>query len=96
MSLQSEIFDGLDIPNWDESITAVKRVVANALHRVDPSTSIKDTGYFNHSFVPDFLLTWPRDADWSRDVFLRLDSSRNLVSLTSRFWCPDVHPLSDG
>ena len=73
MSLQSDIFDGLNIPNWDESITAVKLVVANALHRVDPSTSIEDTGYFNHSFVPDFLLTWPRDADWSRDVYLRLD-----------------------
>jgi hypothetical protein len=80
VSLQSEIFDGLDIPNWDESITAVKRVVANALHRIDPSTSIKDTGYFNHSFVPDFLLTWPRDADWSRDVFLRLDSSNAFLS----------------
>ncbi|MEA2704929.1 MAG: hypothetical protein QOD63_2874, partial [Actinomycetota bacterium] len=54
MTLQSEILDGLDVPGWDESIAAVKRVVANALGHMDRGAEIKDTSYFNHSFVPDF------------------------------------------
>lgn len=75
MSLQSEILSGLDVPNWDESIATVKRTVANALQALDRGIEIKDTRYFNHSFVPDFVLSWPRDAGRQRDVFLRLDSS---------------------
>ncbi|QYG91819.1 hypothetical protein HC251_04750 [Iamia sp. SCSIO 61187] len=75
MSLQSEILSGLDVPNWDESIATVKRTVANALQALDRGIEIKDTRYFNHSFVPDFVLSWPRDPARQRDVFLRLDSS---------------------
>lgn len=75
MTLQAEILSGLDVPNWDESISAVKRVVVNALRQLDRAVDIKDTGYFNHSFVPDFALSWPREPSRHRDVYLRLDPS---------------------
>jgi hypothetical protein len=75
MTLQSEILDGLGVPNWDDSINAVKRVVTNALRQLDRTMDIKDTRYFNHSFVPDFVLSWTRESRRTRDVFLRLDSS---------------------
>lgn len=85
MTLQSEILDGLDVPGWDDSIARVKRTVANALHRLDPSAEIKDTSYFNHSFVPDFLLTWQREQGRSRDVFLRLDTSGEFLEGDLRY-----------
>ncbi len=92
MTLQSEILDGLDVPGWDESIAAVKRVVANALGHMDRGAEIKDTSYFNHSFVPDFILTWPREPGRVRYVFLRLDSSNAFLSGNLRF-LSDTRPV---
>jgi hypothetical protein len=85
MTLQGEILDSLDVPGWADSIVAVKRVVANALRRLDRTADIKDTSYFNHSFVPDFVLSWPRDQGRTRDVFLRLDSSDAFLSGDLRY-----------
>ncbi|MEY2419954.1 MAG: hypothetical protein QOI95_21 [Acidimicrobiaceae bacterium] len=92
MSLQTEILDGLEVRGWDDSIAAVKHVVANALHRLDRSAEVKDTGYFNHSFVPDFVVTWPREQDRTRDVFLRLDTSTAFLSGDLRYLA-DTRPL---
>jgi hypothetical protein len=80
MTLQQEVMDGLNIPSWDDSIHAVKRVLANALRRVDRTATITDTNYFNHSFVPDFVVTWPSEPGRTRDVFLRLDDSDNFIA----------------
>jgi hypothetical protein len=74
------VLAGLDIPGWDDSIAAVKGVLANALRRVDRTAEITDTNYFNHSFVPDFVLTWPSEAGRTRDVFLRLDGSDAFIA----------------
>lgn len=79
MTLQSEILTGLDVPNWDDSIATVKRVVANAIRQLDRAVDIKDTRYFNHSFVPDFVLSWPREPARHRDVYLRLDASKGFL-----------------
>lgn len=51
----------------------VKSVVAAYLHRADPAVTVKSTNYFNHSFVPDFVLTWPRDSI-DRYVYLRANN----------------------
>ncbi|MGH7490559.1 MAG: hypothetical protein ACREMY_33850, partial [bacterium] len=85
MTLQSEILDGLDIPGWDQSIDAVKRVVGNALHELDRTAHITDTNYFNHSFVPDFILRWPREAGRTREVFLRLDTSVEFLAVDLQY-----------
>lgn len=85
MSLESEIGDCLERPGWDESIAAVKRVVRNALHELDRGAEIRDTNYFNHSFVPDFVVSWPNEPNRTRDVFLRLDTSREFLSADIRY-----------
>lgn len=87
MTLQSEIQNGLDAAGWDESIFAVKHIIAKALSQLDRSANIKDTGYFNHSFVPDFILKWP-SGERTRDVFLRIDSSPGFLNA-------DIHAFGE-
>lgn len=85
MSLQSEIFAGLDRTGWDESVEAVKTTMANALRSLDKAVQITDTRYFNHSFVPDFVLSWPREPGRNRDVYLRLDTTLDSVASDLRY-----------
>lgn len=77
--LTHEMQAALELPAWNDSISAIKALVSTAFHKVDRRIEITDTGYFNHSFVPDFTLRWPRD-DRGRDVFLRLDSTAQFIS----------------
>ncbi len=95
MSLQGEILDGLNRPGWDDSIAAVKRAVSNALRRLDRGAVVTDTNYFNHSFVPDFVLTWPREPGHVRDVFLRLDSTNAFIANDIRY-LGDARPVMMG
>lgn len=53
-----------------ESIEAVHRVMTGGLREIDPQAEIRQTGYFNHSWAPDFVLRWP-DGGEERHVFLR-------------------------
>jgi hypothetical protein len=64
------IVDALDDPSPQESVFRVKTAVANELAALDPTAIIKATNHFNHTFAPDFVLTW-RDR-LERNVFLRL------------------------
>jgi len=64
------IHDGLFDPSPNESIFRVKDAVAKELEALDSTADIKSTNYFNHTFAPDFVMTWP-DAS-SRRVYLRL------------------------
>jgi hypothetical protein len=64
-----------------EDVTAgVKDAVYRELHELDPQAVIRTTDYFNHSFVPDFVLSW-RDAgrETTRDVYVR-SSMRSAVA----------------
>lgn len=51
-------------------IRSIKELAAKELKRIDPLARLEDTQYFNHSAIPDFILTWSGDRD-SRDVYLR-------------------------
>lgn len=64
------IHDGLFDPSPSESILRVKDAVAKELTALDSTARIKRTDYFNHTFAPDFVMTWP-DAR-SRRVYLRM------------------------
>jgi len=53
----------------DEYADRVKRLVMEQLKVLEPEAAIEDTGYFNHSAIPDFVATWnnaPR-----REIFVR-------------------------
>ncbi|MGW9269057.1 hypothetical protein [Microbacterium sp. NPDC055599] len=64
------IHDGLFDPSPSESILRVKNAVAKELTALDATARIKRTDYFNHTFAPDFIMTWP-DAR-TRRVYLRM------------------------
>ena len=56
-----------------DAVRNVKSAVADYFHRADPAVTVKSTSYFNHSFVPDFVLTWSRDSI-DRYVYLRTNN----------------------
>jgi hypothetical protein len=74
----SQIQEGLYDPSPDHSISRVKNVVAAELKALDASVDISSTDYFNHTFVPDFVLTWPDKSE--RHVFLRLSYDKGALA----------------
>lgn len=64
------IHDGLFDPSPKESAVRVKDAVAKELEALDSTTSVRRTEYFNHTFAPDLILTWPDSQ--TRHVFLRM------------------------
>jgi hypothetical protein len=64
------IIDALDDPSPVESVFRVKTAVANELSSLDPTATVKATGHFNHTFAPDFVMSWRDRVE--RNVFLRL------------------------
>lgn len=66
----AQILDGLFDPSPRESIFRVKDAVAKELSALDSTASIRSTNYFNHTFAPDFVMTWPDET--SRRIYLRL------------------------
>lgn len=66
-----EILDAAkDTRDAEEFVTRVKAAVTEELASLDSSVEIEDTRYFNHSAIPDLVLTWPREKS-SRAIFLR-------------------------
>ncbi|QHY96651.1 hypothetical protein SSPS47_16205 [Streptomyces sp. S4.7] len=58
----------------------VKHVVAKELQSLDPKTEIKATDYFNHTFIPDFVLTWGSGNQRpTRDIYLRFSVDAPLI-----------------
>jgi hypothetical protein len=75
LDLTGSISNALGNPDWTASVLSIKAILRAAIGEVDPQAEIVNTAYFNHSFVPDFVINWPRDARAaSRDVFLRLNN----------------------
>jgi len=69
-SFATQILDGLFDPSPSESIFRVKDAVAKELTALDSTARIKSTEYFNHTFAPDFVMTWPDQS--ARRVYLRM------------------------
>ncbi|MFJ3495984.1 hypothetical protein ACIPPJ_20635 [Streptomyces sp. NPDC086091] len=86
-NVNSQIQNALHQSSPEAAIRDVKHVMARELQALDPKTEIKSTDYFNHTFVPDFVLTWGSGGERpTRDVYLRftIDSpliQRDLLSL---------------
>ncbi len=53
----------------EDYVERVKRRVRQHLSDLEPGAEIEDTHYFNHSAIPDYVLTWPGGA--RRNVYLR-------------------------
>ncbi len=89
MSFTSELHAALALPHRDDAATSVHELVGNALHRLDPSSDIKRTHYFTHTFVPDLVIRWgPAEDRRERHVHLRF-------SVGSRAFGEDLDLLGD-
>lgn len=57
----------LDFDTPDRRIDSLKTSVSNFLRSGDPSARVRKTEYFNHTFAPDLVLTWPDEnrRGWS-------------------------------
>ncbi|MFC0532055.1 hypothetical protein [Phytohabitans kaempferiae] len=51
-------------------ISAIKNAVVENIHAADERVKVAVTDHFNHTFVPDLILSWPGETE-SRSVFLR-------------------------
>jgi hypothetical protein len=67
-----EVRDALDIKSPRDSVDAVHRIVANGLRELDPHAELRRTGYFNHSWAPDFVMRWDAGSA-ERHIYLRFD-----------------------
>lgn len=56
------------------SISAIKSRVAYSFEEADSSVKVHSTEYFNNSYSPDLVLSWPNEIE-ERHVFLRTNSN---------------------
>lgn len=69
MTLVEALRDALHVPHPHESQAKVHEIVARQLHEMSPRARIGSTGYFNHSWAPDLIVSGRHGDD--RPVFLR-------------------------
>ena len=74
------VANALGLADPRDAVERVKDVVISELQSLDRTVHIRATSYFNHTFVPDLVLTWPRDSGLSREVFLRFTSDLDYLA----------------
>jgi hypothetical protein len=70
VSVVATVRDALGERDARRSIERVHTAIAKGLEELDPSVELNRTGYFNHSWAPDFVMSWP-GAEAPRHIFLR-------------------------
>ena len=66
----AEIVSHLSADDPAQNISKIKAAVVGELKNADSQVHVEVTDHFNHSFVPDLVLSWPGVSE-SRHVFLR-------------------------
>ncbi|MFE0001901.1 hypothetical protein [[Kitasatospora] papulosa] len=79
-TIDAQIQNALHQASPEAAMRDVKHVVARELQALDPKTEIKTTDYFNHTFIPDFVLTWGSGGQRpTRDIYLRFSVDAPLI-----------------
>lgn len=89
-----EIDSALDHPDPRQAVERVKDVVQRRLLAVYPNAHIVRTDFFNHTYVPDLLMTWAsgsRKAE--RRVYLRASSDPSLLASDVQLFEREQQPL---
>jgi hypothetical protein len=74
------IAQALSIDTPSDSIHQVKREVSSELRALDPAMVITETDYFNHSFAPDLVASWPSDPTTpDRFIYLKVSSQLDFL-----------------
>ncbi|MFF8030590.1 hypothetical protein [Streptomyces sp. NPDC016626] len=80
-TIDAQIQNALDQASPEAAMRDIKHAVARELQSIDPKTEIKTTEYFNHTFIPDFVLTWKSgDQRPTRDIYLRFSVDAPLIA----------------
>ncbi|MFE5501335.1 hypothetical protein ACFQ73_02135 [Amycolatopsis japonica] len=69
-TLQDAVAAALNSSDQTDVIEGIKGAVISEIERLDPGVDIVDTDYFNHSYAPDLVLSWPGGRQ-EREVYLR-------------------------
>uniref|UniRef100_A0AAU2JXS8 Uncharacterized protein n=1 Tax=Streptomyces sp. NBC_00049 TaxID=2903617 RepID=A0AAU2JXS8_9ACTN len=89
-----EIDSALDHPDPRQAVERVKDVVQRHLLEVHPQARIVRTDFFNHTYVPDLLMTWGSGARQSeRRVYLRATVDPRLLASDVQLFEREHHPL---
>jgi hypothetical protein len=85
-----ELMDAVRLPDHNQVASRIKDLVINQLVATDERVKIHKTEYFNHSFVPDLVLSW-QDQE-GRHLFLRPETRPELLVDDLRI-SGDLHPI---
>jgi hypothetical protein len=80
----AEVVRSLDGDDPRGNITALKGAVREQLQATDNRVRVDLTDHFNHSFVPDLVLSWPGTKD-TRQSSCAQHSARTTSGETSTF-----------
>lgn len=69
-----------------DRVELIQRAVANQMRLLDRRTNVTFTGYFNHTYAPDMILT-DFDGQWERELFVRLTANPR--------WLAEEYPRSN-
>lgn len=70
--LVGAVAEALNYSQPEDVIDGVKTAVRDELRELDPGVQIEDTHYFNHTYVPDFVVSWGKGHQrHQRAIFLR-------------------------
>lgn len=71
-STLQRVRDAMKAPRPDDIIGGVKHAVSDALSALNPDAKVEPTPYFNHTYMPDFVVVWRAGTkEQQRPVFLR-------------------------
>ncbi|MGO4585547.1 hypothetical protein AB4Z38_16940 [Arthrobacter sp. 2RAF6] len=97
MSFLTKLHVATDTHDPEAYIDRVKNTVRDELRELDGTAQVVDTHYFNHSAIPDFILTWPKikyqRALYLRDSYESVMAAQDVKSLDSA--APILLSLSD-
>ncbi|MEU9323546.1 hypothetical protein AB0D91_06960 [Streptomyces canus] len=89
-----EIDSALDHPDPRQAVERVKDVIQRRLLDVYPTARIVRTDFFNHTYVPDLLMTWSSGTRRSeRRVYLRASSDPELLASDVQLFEREQQPL---
>lgn len=88
--LRSRIAAATDTRDPEEYVERVKNVMRREIETLDPQAEIVDTRYFNHSAIPDFLVSWDKSSN-KRSIYIR-DEMANVAAAHDAHFLPDRSP----
>jgi len=89
--LNSALQAAMEYDSSERRIASLKTTVSNFFRASDPTARIRHTEYFNHSFAPDLVVSWPQE-NRERLVFLRTNSDPRWLAEDLKVIAPS-HPI---